>query len=137
MRRFLSLLLMVGAVGGLALAQDEGGSPNIVGSQVVLRTLDKVTATTEDFTVMVGEQLEYGSLRIEIKRCEKKPPEEIPATWAFIQIFDKRTDGGGEQVDGAKVFSGWMLAERPAISALEHPVYDVWLLECNTSSRLR
>jgi len=137
MRRFLSLVLMSAIVAVPASAQESSGSSNIIGSEVVIRTLDKVTATTEDFSVRVGDKLEYGSLRVEVKRCEKKPPEETPATWAFVQIFDKRTDGEGEEVDGAKVFSGWMLAERPAISALEHPVYDVWLLECNVSSRLR
>lgn len=137
MRRIASLILAIGLAGYSFAAEEKVESSNIVGSEVVLRTLDKVTATTEDFTVKVGDKLEYGSLRVEIKRCEKKPPEDIPATWAFVQIFDKRTDGEGSDVDGAKVFSGWMLAERPAISALEHPVYDVWLLDCRVSSRLR
>ncbi len=138
MRRLLSIVLAMGLIGTSFAAEEVIENTNIVGSEVVLRTLDKVTATTEDFTVKVGDKLEYGSLRVEVKRCEKKPPEEIPATWAFIQIFDKRTDGGGEEVEGgAKVFSGWMLAERPAISALEHPVYDVWVLDCKASSRLR
>lgn len=139
MRRLLVGIFMASMFGMSASAQDEfaQSSPNRVGSEVVLRALDKVTAITEDFTVKVGDSLEYGSLRVEVKRCEKKPPEEIPATWAFLQIFDKRTDGGGENAEDEKVFSGWMLAERPAISALEHPVYDVWLLECVTTSRLR
>lgn len=127
-----ALLAATSAVAG----EEETNYNNIVGTEVVLRTLDKVTATTEDFAVKVGDHLEYGSLRVEVKHCEKKPPEDIPATWGFIQIFDKRTDGEGTDVEGAKVFSGWMLAERPAISALEHPVYDVWLLECN-KRRLR
>lgn len=138
MRPILSGIAVTCMVALTASAQDLGSkSVNIIGSEVVLRTLDKVTAITEDFTVKVGENLEYGSLRVEVRRCEKKPPEEIPATWAFVQIFDKRTDGGGDQADDEKVFSGWMLAERPAISALEHPVYDVWLLECKGSKRLR
>jgi len=137
MRRLLSFILSAGLCASVAAADDKVENTNIIGSEVVLRTLDKVTATTEDFTVKVGDNLEYGSLRVEIKRCEKKPPEEIPATWAFVQIFDKRLDGEGVEVGGDKVFSGWMLAERPAISALEHPVYDVWVLDCRVASRLR
>ena len=126
---------MIRAIGiaGLLLTASfsaQAESENIVGSTVILRALDKVTATTEDFTVKVGESLNYGSLRVDVKHCEKKPPEEIPATWAFVQIFDKRTDGEGAEQDGEKVFSGWMLAEKPAISALEHPVYDVWVIDC-------
>ncbi len=122
---------------------------NIVGNVVVLRALDKVTATTKDYTIKVGESLNYGSLRVDVKHCEKKPPEEIPQTWAFLQMFDTRISAENEEAEPTegstaiiidedghkreKVFSGWMLAERPAISALEHPVYDVWVLECRRS----
>ena len=130
MRVLIATLLGFGLT---ASAQAE----NIVGNEVVLRALDKVTAITEDFTVKIGDSLEYGSLRVDIRHCEKKPPEDIPATWAFVQIFDKRTDGEGEASGPEKIFSGWMLAERPAISALEHPVYDVWVLECKAGSGLR
>jgi len=103
---------------------------NLVGEAVVLRTLDKVTATTQDFTVPIGDVLTYGSLNIDVKHCEKKPPEDIPETYAFLQISDRRTDGKGEDVEKENLFSGWMLASRPAISALDHAVYDVWVLEC-------
>jgi len=146
MRKLVSVFLMVGLLQTAAAETEDEEKANIVGNQVVVRTLDKVTATTEDFTVRVGESLEYGSLRVDVKHCEKKPPEEIPATWAFIQIFDARlssenaeAEAGAENtniiIDDSgkkreKIFSGWMLAERPAISALEHPVYDVWVLEC-------
>ena len=104
---------------------------NLVGDAVILRTLDKVTATTKDYKVKVGESLTYGSLRVDVKHCEKKPPEDIPETFAFLQIFDRRTDGQGTEAAGEKLFSGWMLASKPAVSALEHPVYDVWVLGCD------
>ncbi len=110
---------------------------NLVGQAVVLRTLDKVTATTQDYTVRVGESLTYGALRIDVKHCEKKPPEEIPETFAFLQIFDRRTDGGGKETDPEKLFSGWMLASKPAISALDHGVYDVWVIDCKTTPALK
>ena len=113
---------------------------NIKGNQVVLRTLDKVTATTKDYNVKIGESLKYGSLDIDVKHCEKKPPEEIPETFAFLQIFENKSDDEikadaeldePQLVDGrAKLFSGWMLASKPAISALDHSVYDVWVIDC-------
>ena len=124
-------------------------SSNIVGDTVVLRALDKVTATTEDYTVEIGDSLSYGSLRVDVKHCEKKPPEEIPQTWAFLQVFDTRISEENleaEPIDGStaiiidengtkreKIFSGWMMAEKPAISALEHPVYDVWVIACSAN----
>lgn len=104
---------------------------NLVGTAVVLRTLDKVTATTQDYTVKIGDTLQYGSLSIDVKHCEKKPPEEIPETYAFLQIKDARLNGTGEEMDvDLTVFSGWMFASKPAISALDHRVYDVWVIDC-------
>ncbi len=103
---------------------------NLMGDKVVLRALDKVTATTEDFTVKVGEDLKYGSLDIKVRHCEKRPPEEPPETYAFLQIFDARSDGQGQNSEPEKLFSGWMFASSPALSALDHPVYDIWVLDC-------
>jgi len=110
---------------------------NIVGDKVILRALDKVTATTEDYTVIVGNSLRYGSLEIKVQHCEKRPPEETPEVFAFLQITDARpkssTDGHGGEREAAKLFSGWMFASSPALSALDHPVYDIWVLDCVSS----
>ena len=110
---------------------------NRVGNQVTLRTLDKVTANTQDFTVKVGESLKFASLTIDVKHCEVKPPEAIPETFAFLQIFEppkltqKERERLKETPEPIKLFSGWMLASKPAISALDHGVYDVWVVGCN------
>lgn len=112
------------------LSANAAWAENRVGDAVIIRTLDKVTATTEDFTVKIGDTLSYASLKIDVKHCETKPPEEIPETFAFLQIFEKRLDKNRKPIDDAKLFSGWMLASSPAMSALDHPVYDVWVLGC-------
>ena len=104
---------------------------NLVGHSAVLRTLDKVTATTKDYTVNVGDVLSYGSLSVAVRHCEKRPPEDIPETYAFLQIDDQKLDGKGGDGEKARVFSGWMLASTPAASALDHGVYDVWVIDCN------
>ena len=125
MRRALTALaLAVPLICGLASAE------NLKGNAVVLRTLDKVTATTKDYTVKIGSELKYGSLTVAVKHCEKKPPEEVPETYAFIQIDDLKLDGKGEKGEQERVFSGWMLASNPAISALDHSVYDIWVIDC-------
>jgi len=103
---------------------------NLKGNAVVLRTLDKVTATTKDYTVKIGSELKYGSLTVAVKHCEKKPPEEVPETYAFLQIDDLKLDGKGEKGEQERVFSGWMMASNPAISALDHSVYDIWVIDC-------
>ncbi|WP_409432127.1 DUF2155 domain-containing protein [Litorimonas sp. RW-G-Af-16] len=127
MRKLALSLLLLAGLSSPALAA------NIDGTAVVLRTLDKVTATTKDYTVKVGDTLNYGSLTIEVAHCEKRPPEEIPETFAFLKIFDTRLDGKGTSVEPTEpIFSGWMFASNPAVSALDHGVYDVWVLRCNT-----
>ena len=80
----------------------------------------------------VGESLNYGSLRIDVKHCEKRPPEELPETFAFLKIKDAKLDGTGGRSDAETVFSGWMFASRPAVHALDHGVYDVWIVGCQT-----
>lgn len=128
MRRALKALtvsaVMMPAFYGTAMAQ------NLKGNAVVLRTLDKVTATTQDYTVKIGDELEYGSLTVAVKHCEKKPPEDVPETYAFLQIDDLKRDGKGQDGESQRVFSGWMLASNPAISALDHSVYDIWVIDC-------
>jgi hypothetical protein len=127
----------------LAVMSVTAQAENLRGEAVVLRALDKVTASTQDFTVPVGDTLTYGSLTVDVKHCEKRPPEDIPETYAFLQIFDKpparakdSKKRGAEQIENVKVFSGWMLGSDPAASALDHRVYDIWVIDCKVAPTL-
>jgi hypothetical protein len=91
----------------------------------VLQGLDKTTARISTFDAPVGEAVRFGTLEILARRCHKTPPEEPPESTAFIEIVDVRPDS-----EAIKVFTGWMFASSPAVSALEHPVYDVWVVDC-------
>jgi len=94
-------------------------------NQVVLQALDKITARVSRITVPVGGTVSFGSLQITAKACDKHPPEETPESAAFLQIVEVKP---GEAP--VSRFSGWMFASSPALSALEHPVYDIWVLDC-------
>ncbi len=92
---------------------------------VVLGALDKVTARISKIRIATGRKTRFGTLEIVARTCTKRPPEEEPETTAFLEIV--------EAIEGAEpelLFSGWMFASSPALSALEHPVYDVWVLDC-------
>ncbi|HTV89271.1 MAG TPA: DUF2155 domain-containing protein [Stellaceae bacterium] len=91
----------------------------------VLQGLDKVTARVSKFDAPVGQPVTFGTLSIVVRDCEKSTPEERPENAAFLRIDDNRP---GEAP--VRRFSGWMFSSSPALSALEHPVYDVNLLEC-------
>jgi hypothetical protein len=93
--------------------------------EAVLQGLDKITARISTIKVAVGETVNFGSLQITLRACDKKPPEETPESAAFLQIVEHKQ---GEQP--VTRFSGWMFASSPALSAMEHPVYDLWVLDC-------
>lgn len=94
-----------------------------------LRMLDKTTARNVTFEAKVGSTLKFGTLYIRTQSCRKSSPVEQPESAAFLQIwevpFDENPDKQSEWV-----FSGWMYASSPALSAMDHPVYDVWVIDC-------
>ena len=96
---------------------------------VVLQGLDKITARVSTFEIEVGKVGSFGVLSIEVKSCKKKPPTEPPEKVAFMVINDLKP---GEKM--IEVFRGWMFASSPSLNGLEHPVYDVWVLDCRKSS---
>ena len=91
----------------------------------VLRTLDKVTARVATTTVAVGESITLGTLAITVRACDKHPPEETPESAAFLEIVENQPNE-----PPTPRFTGWMFASSPALSALEHPIYDVWVIDC-------
>ena len=95
----------------------------------LLQGLDKITARVSKFEAPVGAPVRFGTLLIRVRDCEKKPPEETPESAAFLEIDEVRP---GEV--NLRVFSGWMFASSPALSALEHPVYDVNVRDCRAAS---
>lgn len=105
---------------------------NLVGDTVVLRALDKITARTRDLSVPIDTVIEYGRLRIKPRKCLKRPPEETPETSVFVEIEELKT---GEEA--SLIFVGWMFASSPGLNALEHPVYDVWVIDCKISGPVR
>lgn len=186
---------------------------------VTVRALDKVTARYTDIEIEMNQIARFGSLELQPRTCDKRPPEEFPETTAFLEIFDTKsysasnwkreiaiaetppleeTETGdapadeydpmltapdalptttaedvaeeegfqqtgdlqadfiaaleqgldetpdnidalpaaavleGPQAEGENIFRGWMFASSPALNALEHPVYDVWVIDCKT-----
>jgi hypothetical protein len=70
---------------------------------------------------------------IVVKACRKAPPEETPEVTAFLEITQLSAPGvEAPSGDDAKIFSGWMFASSPALNALEHPTYDVWVIDCKS-----
>ena len=129
LRPLLSALIFAGLFFGMtqpasARQMDEMGI-------AVLRTIDKVSAVTRTFEVPVDKTVKFGSsLFIHLRACRKASPLDQPESAAFLQIWEKKpTDD-----KSSWVFSGWMFASNPSLSAVDHPVYDVWLIDCKNAA---
>jgi hypothetical protein len=94
---------------------------------IKLQALDKVTTRTREIVVAVGDTVRFGTLRIDAAECLVNTPEAAPDSVAFLTITDNKPAQIAE-----KLFSGWMFASSPALSALDSSVYDVWVLACVT-----
>ncbi len=126
MTRVLATLALLAALP--ALAQEQGGdaaSGTALAQGVVIRGLDKVTGQTTDLTLAEGETARLG--RIEVTAGECRYPADDPASnaYAWLSIRDDLLD--------TPAFEGWMIAAAPALNALDHARYDVWVIRCNIS----
>lgn len=91
----------------------------------VFAALDKVTARISRFEVPLNETVKFGALKVTPRICFSRPPTEPPKTTSFVEVDEILLDGAEK-----RIFTGWMFAESPGLNAVEHPVFDVWLTDC-------
>ena len=117
MMRALGVLLL--CCPSTAMSRDVASAPS-----GTLRWLDKISGVTEDIGIAVGETQTHGRLAIKLDDC--RYPVKDPASNAFAHLIIR------DSLQEDPVFMGWMIATSPALSALDHPRYDVWVLRCKT-----
>ena len=95
------------------------------GTGAELRLLDKVSGVVVDAELALGESTTLGRLEITLSDC--RYPEDNPTgeAYAFLDVRDPMRD--------ATLFEGWMVATSPALNALDHARYDVWVIRCTTA----
>lgn len=106
----------------------EGGA-NLEHQVAVLQGLDKITARISPVFATLGLPTYFGSLEIVVRACRETPPTEPPESAAFLEIRELPPNVDRDQ-EPVILFSGWMFASSPAVSALEHAVYDLWVVDC-------
>jgi hypothetical protein len=114
-----ALILPLMLLPSLALAQDVATAPG-----GTVRWLDKISGITKDVEMAVGETQTHGRLSITLDDC--RYPVNDPASNAFAHLTIR------DSLEQAPVFMGWMIATSPALSAMDHARYDVWVLRCKT-----
>lgn len=116
----LSALLAIGA-GGIAA----GAAERLDNRLAVFSALDKVTATIKTLEVPINETVQFGALKVTPRVCYSRQATEQPKTTSFVEVDEVQLDGKEK-----RIFSGWMFAQSPGLNAVEHPVFDVWLTDC-------
>ncbi len=94
-------------------------------NKALLQGIDKVTARASSIEAPIDSSVFFGPLEIILRSCWKSPPEQMPENKALLEIWEHKP---GELKK--LIFHGWMFSSSPSISALEHPVYDITVLEC-------
>ncbi|WP_306005130.1 DUF2155 domain-containing protein [Aquicoccus porphyridii] len=118
MTRLVAILMLLGLpLSGMA----EEVSP---GKGAVIRTLDKINGMVEDIELANREAVEIGRIKVTLGECRFPVGNPAGDAYAFLTVTEEGRD--------SPVFIGWMIASSPALSAMDHPRYDVWVLRCIT-----
>lgn len=96
--------------------------PTSVAPGALLRGLDKISGQTVDFELRPGQRALFGRLTIQLNECRFPEGSRASDAFAGLQI--------SEEGKPEPIFNGWMIASAPALSALDHPRYDVWVIRC-------
>jgi len=91
--------------------------------------LDKITGRITNFDVYIDETVQFGALQLTPRVCYTRPPTETQRTSVFLEVDQVSLKGGSQ-----RIFTGWMFADSPALNAIDHPVYDIWLVDCKQQS---
>lgn len=102
-----------------------GVAAEIPTNAALMQAMDKVTGRVNKMTIPVNSKVSFGDFSLVLRACKKRPAEETPENFAFVDVTDKSFG-----TDEYNIFRGWLLSSTPGINAIEHPIYDVWLLEC-------
>ena len=109
----------------LGLMASPAHADKIANPIAVFDGLDKITGRIITFEVALNETVQFGTLQVTPRVCYSRPPADTPRTDAFAQV-----DEIDEQHQFKRIFSGWMFADSPGLHGVEHPIYDVWLVDC-------
>ena len=134
MKRFICLFILFAFISDIANA-----FTNLPQNKALIRALNKQTGKTKDIEIPVNDEQMFENILIKVFACYTRPEDETPENSAFIKVNETNTSFK-EEINSVKqgnlIFSGWMFSSSPSLVAMEHPNYDIWLLECKNDPNL-
>ncbi len=106
--------------------EDEGAPVKALsGNGATLRGLDKVSGEVLDFELSAGDTANLGRIEVTLTECRYPEDNQAGEAFAWVTVSDPRRE--------APIFDGWMSANSPALNAVDHPRYDVWVIRCTSA----
>ena len=99
---------------------------NFIGTNTDIKILDKISSKNELIKMNINEESIYKDLAIKVMKCTNSELDDNPEIKAYIQVRDLTKNDN----DKVYVFNGWMFSSSPSIAPFDHPVYDIWLVDC-------
>ena len=99
---------------------------NFIGTNTDIKILDKISSKNELIKININEESVYKDLVIKVMKCTNSELDDNPEIKAYIQVRDLTKNDN----DKVYVFNGWMFSSSPSIAPFDHPVYDIWLVDC-------
>lgn len=121
--------LLVSLLAVACLAVGPANAETIANPIAAFAGLDKITGRITNFDAYVDETVQFGALQITPRACYTRPLTQAQQTTVFVEVDQVSLKGSLE-----RIFTGWMFADSPALNAIDHAVYDIWLLDCKQSS---
>ena len=123
LNKFLFSIVISILILKISYAQSEN---NMIGVKTDIKILDKISSKNELINLINGEELVYKDLAIKSMKCTNSEFDDSPEIKAYIQVRDLTKNDN----DKVYVFNGWMFSSSPSIAPFDHPVYDIWLVNC-------
>ena len=121
--------LALPALSAMLLAAGPAAADTIANPVAAFSGLDKITGRITNFDVYIDETVQFGALQITPRVCYTRPPTETQRTSVFVEVDQVSLRGTIN-----RIVTGWMFADSPALNAVDHAVYDIWLLACKQST---
>ena len=123
--RFFLLTILIFLFFSLTLFKTEA-IDNIEGKNTDIKILDKISSKNELIRLINNEEYIYKDLSIKSIKCTDSELDDNPEIKAYIQVKDLTK----KDRNNVFVFNGWMFSSSPSIAPFDHPVYDIWLINC-------
>jgi hypothetical protein len=117
-----SLIICISLISfNVVLSEDD-----LVGQNTEIKILDKISSKNEPIKLVNGKEFIYKDLAIKSMKCTNSEFDDNPETKAYIQVRDLTINDN----DKVYIFNNWMFSSSPSIAPFDHPVYDIWLINC-------